>query len=407
MKTYIKNGTAVLVITFVGLTAFYVPLRVHSISPIGAISQAFEESLQFSNAFIASVAGSTKSSLKNGPFNIFSLEPLQYLQFKAPVFNPLPLFPTKSPINQPPKTAKTDTQDNTLSNSLNQTSASTITKKETRAEDALVNIFCSQKIVVNGKMTNQRRTITGSGVLIHRDGTVLTNAHVAQFPLLSESNPNVVCLARFGNPASGSIGMKVSFISPEWVKEYGKYINTEGAPQTGSSDFALLKLDLISLNKVQKEQLSPITVQKTLPNQGDSIYSLSYPADILGTKGVSSLLPQQKEILSVNRIYSVGVTPNDVIETTASTAGQRGSSGGAILNAQGQLIGTITTIVNSNIPTKTLIRAMTIGHTDFELTKFSNINLDQVINYGGDTVRQVFNTKYKEYLTSLLNNYLK
>ncbi|MDQ5893541.1 MAG: hypothetical protein QG640_553, partial [Patescibacteria group bacterium] len=266
MKTYIKNGTAVLVITFVGLTAFYVPLRVHSISPIGAISQAFEESLQFSNAFIASVAGSTKSSLKNGPFNIFSLEPLQYLQFKAPVFNPLPLFPTKSPINQPPKTAKTDTQDNTLSNSLNQTSASTITKKETRAEDALVNIFCSQKIVVNGKMTNQRRTITGSGVLIHRDGTVLTNAHVAQFPLLSESNPNVVCLARFGNPASGSIGMKVSFISPEWVKEYGKYINTEGAPQTGNSDFALLKLDLISLNKLQKEQLSPITIQKALPN---------------------------------------------------------------------------------------------------------------------------------------------
>lgn len=403
MRTYIKNGTAVLLVTFVGLTAFYVPLRVHSISPIGAISRAFEESLQFSNTFIASVAGSTKSSLRNGPLNIFSLEPLQYLQFKAPVFNPLPLFPTKNPVNQPPKTTKTDT----LSDSLNQTSAPTITKKESRPEDALVNIFCSQKIVVKGKVTNQRRTITGSGVLIHRDGTVLTNAHVAQFPLLSESNPNVVCLARFGNPASGSIGMKVSFISPEWIKEYGKHINTEGAPQTGSSDFALLKLDLSLLNKGQKEQLSPITVQKSLPNQGDSIYSLSYPADILGSRGVNSSLPQQKELLNVNRIYSVGVTPNDVIETTASTAGQRGSSGGAILNVEGQLIGTITTIVNSNIPTKKLIRAMTINHTDFELTKFSNTNLDQVTNYGGDTVRQVFNTKYKEYLTSLLNNYLK
>lgn len=407
MRTYIKNGTAVLLVVFVGLSAFYIPLQVHSINPRGAIKQAFEESLQFSHAFMASVAGSTKSSLKNGPLNIFSLEPLQYLQFKAPVFNPLPLFPAKSPVNQPPKNIKSDTQNNTLSNSLNQTSAPTITKKETRAEDALINIFCSQKIVVNGKITNQRRTITGSGVLIHRDGTVLTNAHVAQFPLLSESNSNVVCLARFGNPASGSIGMKVSFISPEWIKEYGKYINTEGAPQTGSSDFALLKLDLNTLNKIQKDQLSPITVQKALPNQGDSIYSLSYPADILGTKGVNSSLPQQKELLSVNRIYSVGVTPTDVIETTASTAGQRGSSGGAVLNAQGQLIGTITTVVNSNTPSKKLIRAMTIGHTDFELTKFSNINLDQVINYGGDTVRQVFDTKYREYLTSLLSNYLK
>jgi Trypsin-like peptidase domain len=393
MRTYIKNGTAILLVVFVGLAAFYIPLRVHSIDPKEAIEQAFEESLQFSHTFMASVAGSTKSSLKNGPLNIFSLEPLQYLQFKAPVFNPLPLFPTKNPVNRPQKNTKTDTQNNTLSNSLNQTSAPTITMKETRAEDALINIFCSQ--------------ITGSGVLIHRDGTVLTNAHVAQFPLLSESNPNVVCLARFGNPASGSIGMKVSFISPEWIKEYGKHINTEGAPQTGSSDFALLKLNLSSLNKTQKDQLSPITVQKTLPNQGDSIYSLSYPADILGTRGVNSSLPQQKELLSVNRIYSVGVTPTDVIETTASTAGQRGSSGGAILNEQGQLIGTITTIVNSNTPSKKLIRAMTIGHTDFELTKFSNINLDQVTNYGGDTVQQVFNTKYKEYLTSLLSNYLK
>lgn len=402
MKTYIKNGTAVLLVTFVGLTAFYVPLRVHSINPKGAVKQAFEESLQFSHAFIASVAGSTKSSLKNGPFNIFSLEPLQYLQFRAPVFNPLPLFPTKSPTNQPPKATKTDT----LSNSLNQTSAPTIVKKESKPEDALVNIFCSQKIIVNGKITNQRRTITGSGVLIHRDGTVLTNAHVAQFPLLSESNPDVVCLARFGNPASGSIGMKVSFISPQWIKEYGKYINTEGAAQTGSSDFALLKLNLDSLNQTQKNLLSPITVQKTLPDQGASIFSLSYPANILGIKGVNSALSQQKESLQVNRLYSLGVTPIDIIETTASTAGQRGSSGGAILDIHGHLIGTITTIVNSSTPSKTLIRAMTMEHVDFELTRLSNIGLAKVVQYGSNEVTQVFNTKYREYLTSLLNNYL-
>lgn len=421
MKDYIQKGSIVSLVIATGLTSFCIPLKVNSINPSVAINSAIEQSFELSGEFMTAAVGGAVTSLKNNPLNVFNLKPLQYLHITAPIFKILPVTPPTtssikpSTINIGPTTispANPKSSSSDLKNSLDQTSTPsptilpTILKTTSIPEQALINIFCSQKIVVNGKVTNQRRIITGSGILIHQDGTVLTNAHVGQFPLLSEKNPNIACLARHENPASGAIGMKVAFISPEWIKDYGKYINTEGAAQTGKSDFALLKLNLDNLTKAQKALLSPITIQRNLPNLNETIYSLSYPADILGTKGVNSALSRQKETLSVNRLYSVGVTPNDVIETTASTAGQRGSSGGGILDTNGHLIGTITTIVNSSVPSKTLIRAMTLDHTDFELTRLSNISLAKVVTYGSTEVTQVFDTKYREYLTSLLSNYL-
>lgn len=421
MKNATKNISILLLVLLVGLASYSIPLKINHISKketSQTLSEIYTQVLSKidagSSLFLASVAGSTQSiskALKNQPLNVFNLEPLSYLRIQAPLFNLLPLFfstTTKTPISTIPSLQNKITSPEPLNKSLIQVSTpiSTITaKKEARPEDGVVNIFCSQKIVVNGKVTSQRRTITGSGALISKDGVVLTNAHVAQFPLLADKNPNIVCLARYGNPASGSLSVKVSYISPEWVKEYGKYINTEGAPQSGKSDFALLKISLPTGN-TGNSPLFPLTLQKSLPDQSATIYSVSYPADILGAKGVNSSLPLQKEALGINRFYSVGVTSNDVIETTPSSAGQRGSSGGAIVDQQGQLIGTITTIVNSSNPSKKLIRAMTITHTDVEFSKFSNTNLSQVTTYGIAEAEKSFDNQYREFLTSLLTNYL-
>ncbi len=232
MKNYIKGGSIGFLVIATGLTSFYLPLRANSIDPKVAVSTAFNQAIETSGEFMRAAVASANTSFKN-PLNIFSLKPLQYLQITAPIFKLLPLTPavpstsptslttpaanpTKNNIGNLPLISPTKPD---LKNVIDQanTPAPTVLPsllgKTSVPEHAVVNIFCSQKIIANGKVTNQRRIITGSGILIHEDGTVLTNAHVGQFPLLSEKNPNIVCLARYGNPANGTIGMKVAFIS--------------------------------------------------------------------------------------------------------------------------------------------------------------------------------------------------
>jgi hypothetical protein len=447
MNTLAKNTMTALSVVFVASASFYIPLKSNGISLYQARNEAdgvlrlgeskiLAGTANLPASLLAAVAGSTQSirsalnslglTNQSHPLNIFSIEPLSFLKLQAPVFDLLPLFfststktaPAKNTLTQTPSTATKASSTKPLSQSLDNastpiTSNLNIVKKEPSPEDALnavVNIFCSQKILVNGKVSNQRRTVTGSGTLINKDGTVLTNAHVGEFPLLSETNPNIVCLARYGNPAKGSLSVHVSYISPEWIKNYGQYINTEGAAQTGEADYALLKIGLsaIPTNGSQGAIPSPIAVQETLPAINSAIYSVSYPADILGVKGVSADLPLQKEQLSIGRFYSVGVVSNDVLETSPSTiAGQRGSSGGAIVDSQGHLIGMTTTIVNSTTASKTLIRAMTMAHISSELSKSSGMSLSQVVKGGSSEVTQTFNSQYREYLTSLLSSYLK
>src|SRR6185436_12542444 len=61
---------------------------------------------------------------------------------------------------------------------------------------ALVNILCMPQ---GGSL----RPISGSGVIIDPRGVILTNAHVAQYVLLSESPQiNLTCSIRTGSPAS-------------------------------------------------------------------------------------------------------------------------------------------------------------------------------------------------------------
>lgn len=340
--------------------------------------------------------------------NVFSIKPEMYFQITAPIFKILPL----SPLNPISPISLTEDLTEDFTNILRKNSIpvdSPLTspflkdKYATNPAQALVNIFCSQKISTsssNGKISTLRRTITGSGILINKDGSVLTNAHVAQFPLLSEKNKNVTCLARYGNPAIGSLPMKVAFISPEWIKTYGQYVNTEGIPQSGKSDFAIIKLVLDNNNL-----LLPIKIEDSLikPSVGASVTAVAYPADILGKKGINSSLILEKEKLSLQKIYSVGTVQNDVLETGPTSIGQKGSSGGALVNDSDKLIGVISMITGSSKN----IRAMSTDHIDAELSRYARKNLGDLVRYGSFDVQKDFDTKYRDYLGDLLNSYIK
>lgn len=416
MKNIHKKITISLITVGVASISFYIPFKVHHIDPRDGIydggkliasmfNSALEGSVAVKDSLVGAVATGVKNAsknVKNKNLNVFTIDPWALLQITAPAFDLLPLNL---------KTTSKTTQTNPLKQSLDNSSAPLLPKKISDPSDAIVNIFCSQKI---GKL---RRTITGSGILINNDGTVLTNAHVGEFPLLSETNPNILCLARHGNPANGALSVKVAFISPEWVKEYGKYINTEGTPQTGKSDFAILKIQkpTSGLSTTQdKNSLGAIIVQKTLPNIGDRVNAIAYPADILSVKGVDSSLYLQKEQLTLANTYSLDVTTSDILETSpSSVVGQRGSSGGALTDQDGHLIGMITMVVDSKTKNKTnnsklatTIRALSMNHVDAEISNYTGISLADIVNRGSHDINANFSTSYRDYLSKILSGYL-
>jgi S1-C subfamily serine protease len=320
-------------------------------------------------------------------YNIYTKKPEPYLYVNAPGFKFLPL--TKENFN--PKQI------------IQSLSTPVVVPKVTVSpiiENSLVNIFCSQKV---GKV---KKTITGSGVLINLDGTVLTNSHVAQFPLVADSNNAVVCIARIGSPAQTVLSVKTAFISPEWLKINAKYINSGGGPETGQSDYALLN---ISYPDGRTLNMYPSPIDSSPVQVGTDIQAVSYPADILGTKGVDSALYIKKESLQVIDLFTfIGVTSNhpDVIQTSDTTIGQGGSSGGALTNQKGALLGLITTVTDGSTPSKKQIRGISVGHIQDEFSKYHTGGILDVANHGSLAVMKEFNSSMRAQLTSTLSSYL-
>jgi S1-C subfamily serine protease len=152
----------------------------------------------------------------------------------------------------------------------------------------------------------QSGTATGSGFVVNKDGTIITNAHVVE----------------------GASKVTVSF------EEGGEAIDADVKGIDPDSDIAVLKINpegrdltVLPLGDSSKAQV------------GDPVVAIGNPFGLQRTvtTGIVSALQRQVDAPS-------GFPISDVIQTDASI--NPGNSGGPLLNAQGQVIG-----INSQIAT--------------------------------------------------------
>lgn len=350
-----------------------------TIKPISLISPVKASPSKPSNVTAAPAINKTPTSVitntyVNSPANSTIVNPLD-LPVLKPVANPLEL--THAAKNENPATA-------------------------------VVNILCSQTI---GKTV---KNISSSGVLISSSGLILTNAHVGMQPFLAAyGNAGWTCKIRSGSPAQTGHALSFIYIPSRWTARHRGETGGSISIDSGNSDFAILKAsnpadilkfatpisvrnssatNPLELFAVNNQTDSSLSFSPTLANS-QSIRAIGYPI----MNGDSNALLKKQENLTIRDLFGFSTDQghdHDLIETSASSIGRSGSSGGAIVDANNYLIAIIANVIPTQDPNQAYIRAISLDHINASLLQQTGIRFNALINSDGMPLKQVFESRY-------------
>lgn len=269
------------------------------------------------------------------------------------------------------------------------------------AGEAIVNIFCTFTT------DDYIRSTTGTGFFIHSDGVVLTNAHVAQFLLLETANPagEAECVARTGSPAVPTYKLSLLYIPPAWIQTHAGLIDQMKPSGTGERDYALLYVSSGFNNSPMPRvfpSLAPDLSPLALENRGDSVTVAGYPAKDFAESGPSALLIPVVAETTISELYTFSFDKADVVAVKGSAIGEQGSSGGPILNQNGEVIGLISTRGNDEHDGVGSLRGISLEYINRTITEETGFSLER--NVTGDLPyrAQIFSETLAPFLTAIL-----
>ncbi len=270
---------------------------------------------------------------------------------------------------------------------------------------ALVNIFCTFK------SPTTIRTTTGTGFFVHSEGVILTNAHVAQYLLLEETDAlgDAECTVRQGTPAEPKYRAELLYIPPTWVEENAILIDAVAPTGTGERDYALLyvtenitggSLPTVFPALEINSDLLPRTIKDT------DVLAAGYPATDLLRNGASSPLFSVVAPTTISELYTFGSNYADVFSIRGSSVGAEGSSGGPIITDEGIVIGMIVTRGDDSVDGEGSLRAITMSHIHRTILEETGFSLER--NLSGDIAlrSEVFTDTLAPFLTNLLSEEL-
>ncbi len=252
----------------------------------------------------------------------------------------------------------------------------------TSARAALVNIFCAPE---SGTLS----PISGSGVIIDPRGVILTNAHVAQYVLLSQdSRVGLSCSVRTGAPATARYAPYVLYIPAAWVQAHASEVLQNHVIGTGEHDYALLLITQ-SLNGEPLPASFPYVspdVREGIAFQDDGVLVASYPAEFVGGITAAFQLFPVSSVTTIQRLHTFGTNSIDVLSLGGIIGAQSGSSGGAAVNAWGRLIGLIVTTSEGPTTAERDLHALSLSYINRDLTALSGESLATML--AGDVYAQ-------------------
>ncbi|MBI5457668.1 trypsin-like peptidase domain-containing protein [Candidatus Kaiserbacteria bacterium] len=253
---------------------------------------------------------------------------------------------------------------------------------------ALVNILCTPRGAAS------LSPISGSGVIIDPRGVILTNAHVAQYVLLSQSSRiNLSCVIRTGAPATPRWHAEILYIPPVWVEVHAPEIEMKNPVGTGEHDYALLRIT----GTVDSTPLPsyfphlPVDTREAIGFKDDQVLVATYPAEFLAAAAQFNMYPASS-VTTIGALMTFATKTVDLISLGGIIEAQGGSSGGAVVNAWGRLIALISTTSEGETTATRDLRAVTLSYINRDLA--TQTQFDIATTLGGDIVAEAldFNT---------------
>ncbi len=268
---------------------------------------------------------------------------------------------------------------------------------------AIVNILCSAK--------NQTlNSLSGSGVIIDPRGIILTNAHLAQYFLLTDysaENP-ITCVIRTGSPAYPRYKAELVYISPSWIVKNASMLISSNPTGTGEQDYAFLRITE-AIDKSPLPQFDFLVLETIEPTVNQPVVLAGYPASFLGSIAIERNLYLLSALSHVFDIFTFGQenTP-DLISVGSSVLAQQGASGGAVASNNGTLLGIVVTTTEATSTATRDLRAITVNHIDRSFKKETGSTIEKLLD--GDIAATAKNFEknvaplLKEQLLSVLKN---
>jgi len=271
------------------------------------------------------------------------------------------------------------------------------------ARDALINILCEPQ---GGSSLNP---ISGSGVIIDPRGVILTNAHVAQYVLLSESPQiNLKCSIRTGSPASPQWTATVLYIPSIWVSQHSGEINTPHPTGTGEHDYALLYITGSTTGSPLPSSFPylPVDTRSAIGFPGDQVLVASYPAELVGGIAAQYNLFADSTVTSIKQLLTFGSGTPDVLSLGGVIEAQGGSSGGAVVNAWGRLIAIIATTSEGSTTAERDLRGDSLNYINSDLGVQTGLSLSSLLEQDPLITAQKFSSVVAPGLIQLYVNSL-
>lgn len=267
--------------------------------------------------------------------------------------------------------------------------------------ESVVNIFCTFTT------PDYVRTTTGTGFFVDGDGVILTNAHVAQFFLLEQTDRFGVtdCIIRDGNPAAPEYRAELLYISPTWVRENAAEMQKSQPVGTGERDYALLYVDRSIDSDPLPASFAALPFDTSLLTTGAreaEVIAAGYPATELIRNGANTPLIPKKADTTISELYTFSSNYADIFSIRGSDVGAQGASGGPVLGSNGNVIGLITTRGDDTIDGAGSLRAITLSYVDRTITEETGYGL--AANVGGNLKErsEIFNQVLSPFLLALL-----